>query len=43
MPGGTGVCTSLVLSSDIAEVLAESSEVVDVGEELVLLLEEVVA
>jgi hypothetical protein len=43
MPDNIGVCTSLVVSPDIAEVLAESSEVVDVGEELVLLSEEAVA
>jgi hypothetical protein len=42
MPGGTEVCTSLVVFLDIAEVLAESSEVVDVEKELVLLSEEVV-
>jgi hypothetical protein len=40
---GRGICISLVASSDTAEVLAESSEVEDTGEELVLLSEEVVA
>jgi hypothetical protein len=43
MPDNTRVYTSLVVSLDIVEVLAESSEVVDVREELVLLLEEIVA
>lgn len=42
MPDNTKVYTSLVVSLDIAEVLAESSEVVDVREELVLLSKEVV-
>jgi hypothetical protein len=42
MLGGTEVCTSLVISSDIAEVLAESLKVINVKEELVLLSKEVV-
>jgi hypothetical protein len=42
MPGGTRVCILLVVSLDIAEVLVECSEVVDVRDKLVLLLEEVV-
>jgi hypothetical protein len=41
MLGSIRVCTSLIISSDIAKVLAESSEMVDVKEELVLLSKEV--
>jgi hypothetical protein len=42
MLDNTGVCILLIVSLDIVEVLAESLEVVDVREELVLLLEVVV-
>lgn len=36
IPGGIGVYISLVVSLDIIEVLAESSEVVDIREEFIL-------
>jgi hypothetical protein len=42
MLDNTGVCTLLVIFSDIAEVLTESLEVINVKEELVLLSKEVV-
>jgi len=42
MLSGTRVCILLVISSNITKVLAKSSEVVDIREELVLLLKEVV-
>jgi hypothetical protein len=42
MLGGTEVCTLLVLSLDITEVLTESLEVINIREELMLLSEEVV-
>jgi hypothetical protein len=42
MLSSTEVCISLIISSNIAEVLAESSKVVNVKEELVLLSKKVV-
>jgi hypothetical protein len=42
MPDNTRICISLVVFLDIAEVLAESSEVIDIGEELILLSEKII-
>jgi hypothetical protein len=42
MLGSMEVCILLVVSLDIVEVLAKSSEVINVKEELMLLSEEVV-